>query len=76
MHALGKYRVGMVVDTAASYHATTVRDLFCRYVAGDYGNVQKGNTSYSKIAGIRDMCLKTIIRWIYRVFTILLTLFP
>ena len=48
-----------VVDTAASYHATPVRDLFCRYVAGDYGNVKMGNTSYSKIAGIGDICLKT-----------------
>ena len=59
MHALGKYRVGMVVDTAASYHATPVRDLFCGYVAGDYGYVKMGNTSYSKIAGIGDICLKT-----------------
>ena len=48
-----------VVDTAAAYHATPVRDLFCRYVAGDYGNVKMGNTSYSKIAGIGDICLKT-----------------
>ena len=48
-----------VVDTAAAYHATPVRDLFCRYVAGDYGNVKMGNTSYSKIVGIGDICLKT-----------------
>ena len=48
-----------VVDTAASYHATPVRDLFCRYVAGDFGNVKMDNTSYSKIAGIGDICLKT-----------------
>ena len=48
-----------VVDTTASYHATPVRDFFCRYVAGDYGNVKMGNTSYSKIAGIGDICLKT-----------------
>ena len=50
-----------VVDTAAAYHATPVRDLFCRYVAGDYGNVKMGNTSYSKIAGIGDICLKQML---------------
>ena len=48
-----------MVDTTISYHATPVRDLFCRYVAGDYGNVKMGNTSYSKIAGIGDIFLKT-----------------
>ncbi|KAH0720560.1 hypothetical protein KY284_005590 [Solanum tuberosum] len=48
-----------VVDTAASYHATPIRDLFCRYVAGDFGNVKMGNTSYSKIEGIGDVCIKT-----------------
>ena len=46
-----------VIDTITSYHATPVRDFFCRYVAGDYGNVKMGNTSYSKIAGIGDICL-------------------
>lgn len=28
-----------VVDKAASYHATPVRDIFCRYVGGDFGTV-------------------------------------
>ena len=48
-----------VVDTAVSYHATLVRDPFYRYVTGDFGNVKMSKTSYSKIAGIGDICLKT-----------------
>ena len=51
-----------VVDTSTSYHATPIRDLFCRYVAGDYSNVKMGNTSYSKIVRIEDICLKTNVR--------------
>lgn len=27
----------------------------------DYGNVKMGNTSYSKIAGIGDICLKQML---------------
>ena len=50
-----------VVDTTTSYHATPVRDLFCRYVASDYVNVKMGNTSYSKITGIGDIRLKTYV---------------
>ena len=48
-----------VVDTTTSYHATPVRDIFCRYVDGDYCNVKMGILSYSKIAGNGDICLKT-----------------
>ena len=50
-----------MVDTTAAYHTTPVRDHFCRYVAGDYDNVKMGNTSYSKVTGIGDICLKTNI---------------
>ena len=58
MHALGRYKVEMSGRHSSILSCTPVRDLFCRYVAGDYGNVKMGNTSYSKIAGIRDICLK------------------
>lgn len=58
MHVAGS-ESGWVVDTTASYHTTPVRDIFCKYVAGDFGNVKMGNASYSKIAGIGYVCIKT-----------------
>ncbi|XP_047268802.1 uncharacterized protein LOC107871373 isoform X1 [Capsicum annuum] len=48
-----------VVDTAASYHATPVRNFFCKYVTGDFDTVKMGNSSYSKIVGIGDISIKT-----------------
>mgnify|MGYP003740606461 FL=1 len=51
--------VEWVVDTAASYHATPTREFFTSYKAGDFGTVKMGNTSYSKIVGIGDVCVRT-----------------
>ena len=48
-----------VIDTAASYHATSHRELFSSYNAGDFGTVRMGNSSYSKIVGIGDISIQT-----------------
>ncbi|MBT1595334.1 hypothetical protein, partial [Klebsiella pneumoniae] len=48
-----------VIDTAASYHATPNKEFFTSYKAGDFGTVKMGKTSYSKIVGIGDVCIKT-----------------
>lgn len=37
----------------------TGKRSFFPNIAGDFGNMKMGNTSYSKIAGIRDVCIKT-----------------
>ena len=48
-----------MIDSAASYHSTPNRDLFTTYKPGDHGTVKMGNTSFSSIAGIGDVHLKT-----------------
>lgn len=48
-----------VIDTAASYHATSDKELFSSYNAGDFGTVRMGNSSYSKIVGIGDISIQT-----------------
>ena len=48
-----------VVDTAASYHATSRREFFSNYKTGDFGTVRMGNTSFSKIEGIGDVRIQT-----------------
>ncbi|KAA8534394.1 hypothetical protein F0562_031911 [Nyssa sinensis] len=50
-----------VVDTGASYHATYNKEFFTSYKAGDFGTVQIGNTSHSKIVGIGDVCIRTSV---------------
>lgn len=42
----------LVVDKTSSYHASLVRDIFCKFIAGDFGNV---NTSYitKKLWGLK-----------------------
>ena len=47
-----------VVDSAAT-HVVRTKELFTTYKAGDFGTVKMGNTSYSKIVGIGDVCIKT-----------------
>ncbi|PHT40220.1 Retrovirus-related Pol polyprotein from transposon TNT 1-94 [Capsicum baccatum] len=63
MHLAGT-ELEWVVDTGESYHATPVRDFFCKYVADDFGTMKMGNSSYSKIMGIEDICIKTIVECI------------
>ncbi|CAL5417495.1 unnamed protein product [Camellia sinensis] len=48
-----------VVDTAASYHATSQKEFFSTYQAGDFGTVKMGNSSFSKIVGIGDVHIQT-----------------
>ena len=48
-----------VVDSAATHHVVRTKELFTTYKAGDFGTVKIGNTSYSKIVGIGDVCIKT-----------------
>jgi hypothetical protein len=48
-----------VVDSVATHHVVRTKELFTTYKAGDFGTVKMGNTSYSKIVGIGDVCIKT-----------------
>ena len=48
-----------VVDSEATHHVIRTKDFFTSYKAGDFGNVKMGNTSYSKIVGIGDVCIKS-----------------
>ena len=51
--------VEWIIDTAASYHVTPNKEFFTSYRPGDFGTVKMGNTSYSKIVGIGDVCIQT-----------------
>ena len=52
----------LVIDSSASFHVTSHSDFFTSYRTGDFGNVRMGNSCVSKIVGIGDICLETIIR--------------
>ena len=54
-----KNDVDWVVDSAASHHVIPTKGLFTTYKVGDFGVVKMGNSSYSKIVGIGDVCIKT-----------------
>ena len=56
---VAKNNVEWVVDSAASYHVIPTKRLFTTYKASDFGVVKMGNSSYSKIVGIGDVCIKT-----------------
>ena len=49
--------VNWVTNTKTSYHATPTKVFFTSYKVGDFGTVKIGNTSYSKIARICDVCI-------------------
>ena len=51
--------VEWVVDSAASYYVIPIKELFTTYKAGDFGTVKVGNSSYSIIVKIGDVCIKT-----------------
>ena len=51
--------VEWVVDFVASHHVIPTKGLFTTYKAGDFGTVKMGNSSYSKIVGIGDVCIET-----------------
>ena len=48
-----------VVDLVATHHVVHTKELFTTYKAENFGTVKMGNTSYLKIAGIGDVCIKT-----------------
>ena len=50
-----------VIDSSASFHIIVHRDYFTSYVSGDYCYVRMGNEGVSKIVGIKEICLETII---------------
>ena len=56
---VAKNDVEWVIDLAASHHVITTKRLFTTYKAGNLGVVKMDNSSYSKIVGIGDVCIKT-----------------
>ena len=48
-----------VVDSGASYHVTSRRDVFSTYRDGEFGNVKMGNNAECKIVGIGDVYMNT-----------------
>ena len=56
---VAKNDVEWVVDSAAPHHIIPTKGLFTTYKAGDFGTVKMGNSSYSKIVGIGDVCIET-----------------
>jgi hypothetical protein len=48
-----------IVDSGASFHVTSWRDLFSSYTSGDFGHVRMENDKASKIIGKGDVCLET-----------------
>ena len=56
---VAKNDVEWVVDSTASHHVIPTKSLFTTYKAGDFGVVKMGNSSYLKIVGIGDVCIKT-----------------
>ena len=56
---VAKNDVEWVVDSTTSHHVTPTKRLFTTYNAGDFGVVKMGNSSYSKIVRVGDVCSKT-----------------
>ena len=51
--------VEWVVDSTTPHHIIPTKGLFTTYKARDFGTVKMGNSSYSKIVGIGDVCIET-----------------
>ncbi|GKD43901.1 putative RNA-directed DNA polymerase, partial [Tanacetum coccineum] len=47
-----------ILNSSVTCHVATRKDYYSSYTPGDFGVVRKGNTGLSRIAGIRDICLK------------------
>ena len=54
----------LVVDLATTHQVVHTKELFTTYKARDFGTVKMGNTNYSKIVGIGDVCIKTNVGFI------------
>ena len=50
--------VEWVVDFATSHHVIPRKWLFTTYKVGEFGIVKMGNSSYSKIVGIGNVCIE------------------
>ena len=50
--------VEWVVNSAAPHHIIHTKGLFTTYKVGDFGTMKMGNSSYLKIVGIGDVCIK------------------
>ena len=53
--------VEWVVDSATSHQVMPRKGLFTTYKARNFGTVKMGNSSYSKIVGIGDVCIKKML---------------
>ena len=53
--------VEWVIDLAASYHATPIKEFFTSYKSGDLGTLKIENSSHSKIVGIGGICIEMSI---------------
>ena len=51
--------VEWVVDSVAPHHIIPIKGLFTMYKVGDFGTLKMGNSCYSKIVGIGDVCIET-----------------
>ncbi|KAA0051598.1 Retrovirus-related Pol polyprotein from transposon TNT 1-94 [Cucumis melo var. makuwa] len=47
-----------VIDSSASIHATSKREVFASYTLGDFGSVRMGNDESANVVGIGDVHLK------------------
>ena len=51
--------VEWVIDSAVLHHIIPMKGLFTTYKVGDFDTVKMGNSSYSKIVRISDVCIET-----------------
>lgn len=56
--------IDWIIDSAASYHALPIKEIFTTNKAGDFGQVKMGNNSFASITGIGDVWIKTYIGYI------------
>ncbi|KAL5842405.1 hypothetical protein ACOSQ3_013008 [Xanthoceras sorbifolium] len=56
---LASNETSWVIDSGATIHATSRKELFTSYTPGDYGTVKMGNDNLSKVIGRGDVCLET-----------------
>lgn len=50
-----------VINFAASYYTTPKRDAFIIYKVDNFGRVKMGNTNFTDIVGIGDICVQTYV---------------
>ena len=50
-----------VVDTGAASHVTSRKDFFSSYTPGDFGTLNMGNETVSRVVGMGTICLETSV---------------